>query len=76
MKNKLPPTTPDSTEPALPEGHGLVLLPDGRVAKVKRTYDVGRRKYYIIKVAGKHVRLHDELVISLLKREASRKAPK
>ena len=72
MKKKLPPT-PASTETTLPEGHGLVLLPDGKVAKVKRPYDVGRRSYYIIKVAGKHVRLPRETVVGALKREAASK---
>lgn len=43
---------------ALPEGHGLVLLPDGRVAKVKQPYDVGGgRLYYNFKLDGEHRRI-------------------
>lgn len=54
MKTKTAPAA--STDTILPDG--LILLPDGRVAKVKQPYDAGGgRLYYNFRVDGGHRRL-------------------
>ena len=57
MKTKPAPTHEPAHEPLLPDGHPYVKLPDGRIAKVCRTYPIGRQEYINIRFAGRHLRL-------------------
>ena len=56
MKTKPAPTHEPAPEPLLPEGHPYVQLPDGRIAKLCRTYPIGRQEYINIRFAGRHLR--------------------
>lgn len=56
--NTAPANAPDAEEvpPLLPDGHPYVLLPDGRIAKVCRTYPIGRQEYINIRLGERTIR--------------------
>lgn len=56
MKTKPATTHEPKPEPLLPEGHPYVLLPDGRIAKLCRTYPIGRQEYVNIRLGGRAIR--------------------
>lgn len=68
MKKKTE-TASTEPEPLLPPGHSFVLLPDGRVAKLCRTYPIGRKDYVNIRAGGRNMRLSVERLQAFLSTE-------